>query len=143
MLNENAQKLVEALRSGEFSQTAGQLRKEDSFCCLGVACELYRRENPDTSSWEGNLNEIPKFQISSEDGIVHRSSDWLPLPVREWLGFTGASGNFHASEITVSHGIDMTYLTLAALAAMNDARASFEYIASFIESEPKGLFKED
>lgn len=34
---------VEALRSGEYEQTNGALRYEDKFCCLGVACDLYRK----------------------------------------------------------------------------------------------------
>ena len=47
---------VAALRSGEFQQGYGWLRRQpihgDPFyCCLGVACELYRRENPGTT-WE-------------------------------------------------------------------------------------------
>lgn len=33
-------KWVEALRSGEYKQTQGRLRDSDSFCCLGVLCDL-------------------------------------------------------------------------------------------------------
>jgi hypothetical protein len=41
---------VAALRSGEFKQGRGWLRQADpkdtpdSFCCLGVLCEIFRRE---------------------------------------------------------------------------------------------------
>jgi hypothetical protein len=31
-------KWVAALRSGEYQQTTGQLRKRDGYCCLGVLC---------------------------------------------------------------------------------------------------------
>ena len=34
---------VAALRSGEYSQTRGFLRVEDSFCCLGVLCDLHSK----------------------------------------------------------------------------------------------------
>ena len=49
MLNPNAQKWVDALRSGEYKQTRGALRGDDEgnepkFCCLGVACDLYAKE---------------------------------------------------------------------------------------------------
>jgi len=37
---ERMTKLVEALESGEFEQARGQLRIDDKFCCLGVACEI-------------------------------------------------------------------------------------------------------
>lgn len=38
---------IKALRSGKYSQTAGQLRINNHFCCLGVACDLGERENWD------------------------------------------------------------------------------------------------
>ena len=42
MSTEEARALwVKALRSGEYKQTTGQLRKDDGHCCLGVACDLY------------------------------------------------------------------------------------------------------
>jgi len=46
VLNENAQRWVAALRSGEYTQTTGRLRNGDAFCCLGVACDLF-----DSSQW--------------------------------------------------------------------------------------------
>jgi hypothetical protein len=33
-------KWVEALRSGDYQQTTGTLRDGDSFCCLGVLCDI-------------------------------------------------------------------------------------------------------
>jgi hypothetical protein len=40
-LNPNAQKWVEALRSGKYQQTRYLIsRKDGKYCCLGVACEL-------------------------------------------------------------------------------------------------------
>lgn len=42
---ENIQKWVDALRSGEYAQGEGVLRSyNDKFCCLGVACEVARKE---------------------------------------------------------------------------------------------------
>lgn len=31
---------IRALRSGEYVQGRGALRKDDSFCCLGVVCDI-------------------------------------------------------------------------------------------------------
>ena len=48
MLNPNAQKWVDALRSGEYTQGQSCLRKTvegvSTFCCLGVACDIYAQE---------------------------------------------------------------------------------------------------
>jgi hypothetical protein len=35
-------KLLEALRSGKFQQTANRLRSKDCYCAVGLACEIYR-----------------------------------------------------------------------------------------------------
>ena len=40
---------IEALRSGKYEQCRGALRKGDTFCCLGVACDLI-----DKDGWEKN-----------------------------------------------------------------------------------------
>jgi len=122
-MNKNAEKWVEALRSGRFSQTQGRLLLWDnaqSFCCLGVACELYREE-VGSLDWLGT--EKPHvFQILGEEGI-------LPLVVMEWLGLNTPKGEF---------GID----TFNTLIWENDEGTSFEEIANIIESEPEGLFVE-
>lgn len=34
-------KWINALRSGEFSQTTGRLQTSEGHCCLGVACALF------------------------------------------------------------------------------------------------------
>lgn len=39
-LNPNAQKWVDALRSGKYKQGRQCLRRGDDFCCLGVGCEV-------------------------------------------------------------------------------------------------------
>ena len=35
-------KWIEALRSGNYKQAEGQLRDNDGFCCIGVACDLLK-----------------------------------------------------------------------------------------------------
>lgn len=41
------QKWLAALRSGEFAQANGALRKGETFCCLGVLCSVI-----DPEKWE-------------------------------------------------------------------------------------------
>lgn len=135
-MNDNAKKWVEALRSGEFQQTTGKLvaRSPDgveSHCCLGVACEVYRREFGGDA-----LPKVPKSErrddIGYKDSTNKRAPDYvvtlsLPDPVREWLGLADQSGRFFADR--------EMFLT-----NLNDRGDSFAKIADVIESEPEGLF---
>ena len=38
---ENLQKWTDALRSGKYDQTEGELQNRTGYCCLGVACKLF------------------------------------------------------------------------------------------------------
>ena len=106
-------KLVEALRSGEYTQTDRALRDREGYCCLGVACDLYRKiEKPDRQ-WE----------------LVEGNSMWefmgvsgaLPDEVVDWLGFA-------------TNGGTLMFRTESSLMALNDSGKSFEYIADTIEA---------
>jgi hypothetical protein len=112
-MNENAKKWVEALRSGEFKQARERLRKDRAFCCLGVACELYRRDT--------GLGTWNQYGFKSPSDL---SEDVLPIDVQRWLELAGPSGQYATS----------------GLATDNDRGAPFEEIANTIESEPPGLF---
>lgn len=35
---------IEALHSGKYQQAYGKLRRNDGFCCLGVACDIYNHD---------------------------------------------------------------------------------------------------
>lgn len=114
MLNENAKKWVEALRSGRFSKLRFGLRKNDSYCALGVLCELYRIENG--GRWETS---------ESGFGIFGGSNTGLPDEVRSWAGLTDSNGRYQDGSVMHS----------------NDSMdQSFAEIADIIEFEPEGLF---
>ena len=127
MLNENAKKWVEALRSGKYEQGSGALKRrvddgEYEFCCLGVACELFG---------SGIRQRV------RDDGCVVYGEDWetgwffsLPPEVMRALGLSGHMGGFPTS------------LGTETLAGLNDTGKTFAEIADIIESEPPGLFVE-
>ena len=123
MLNQNAKKWVEALRSGDYKQTRGKLRDADGFCCLGVACDLYASETKSVISWEKNLGGF------SFDGEYLE----LPFEVSLWLGLQNNEGTYELDDYSAG-------LPSGSLINDNDAGESFENIASIIESEPSGLF---
>ncbi len=124
-MNDNAAKWVEALKSGEFKQAQKQLRNDDAYCCLGVACELYRREHESESYWEGNTFIFGDF--NSEESV-------LPKIVQDWLGVTSETCFVDRADSTLP-AFHRTELT-----GLNDEGSTFEQIAAIIESEPEGLF---
>ena len=125
-MNDNARKWVDALRSGEYSQTTGRLRRNVAnrycYCCLGVACELYRQETGE-AFWDRG-----EYFTNTDLAYHDASSTRLVEPVQEWLGLRTHTGLFEGRE-----GRDH-------LANLNDRGTSFEEIAALIESEPQGLF---
>ena len=116
--------LAAALRSGEFHQTDGALRvrlpymvdQREGYCCLGVACELFRRETGQGEWVYGGEDGRGTYEFVVDDR--HRSSSVLPGPVRRWLGLWSSAG---ATKTTFP------------LAEMNDRGDSFETIAGVIE----------
>ena len=115
MMNDNTRKWIEALRSGEFEQGQGALRKGNQYCCLGVACELYRREHPDSVAWD----------LIGLNMTFYGKHSTLPIRVRDWIGLRTIDGSYQR----------------VSLINMNDDGYTFEEIADVIESEPEGLFR--
>lgn len=100
-MNENIRKWVDALRSGGFQQSTGALRKGDAFCCLGVACEVYRRETG-LGVWDASTGQeegVTAFEerpvtAFDEDGNLGVARNWETLPdqVATWLGLDADPG---------------------------------------------------
>lgn len=107
---------VEALTSGEYKQGKHYLLQHGAYCCLGVACELYRKHKGGPK-W-GPQKTGGGCEYDEHSGI-------LPKRVRDWLGLRDSGGAYHGG---------------ASLVTMNDDGDSFETIAAVIESEPAGLF---
>jgi hypothetical protein len=63
---------IQALRSGEYSQTQAYLKKDDGFCCLGVLCDLHSRATG--NKW-------------NEYGYLGMNS-LLPNEVINWVGLS-------------------------------------------------------
>jgi hypothetical protein len=116
-LSAPVKKWLQALRSGKFKQTTGQLADEVGHCCLGVACEVAIKEGV-----------IKKY--NHQNGM-------LPEKVRKFFGLSTGDGFFH-KPVTGKSGIEFNALT-----ELNDeGKKSFKQIAQFIERQPEGLFAE-
>jgi hypothetical protein len=132
MLTENQQKWVEALRSGKFKQGIGQLEQVDDegnsfYCCLGVACVIAEENGVEVETFDGHLEGQ---DLSSHPAVM------------EWLELSQESGLYQKDNTDTDY-----YLTEDNDGA-NSTRGlvlpkNFEQIADIIESEPRGLFKND
>lgn len=114
-MNQEIKKLwVEALRSGEYKQTSGELRDSDGFCCLGVLCDIYKKEELE-GEWAASDGTDAQIFITSHD----RSSQFLPSEVMHWSGLP----------------VNPSVFDDDTLADLNDSGADFALIAAIIETE--------
>jgi hypothetical protein len=80
---------IDALRSGQYKQGRGKLKTETDgvcyYCCLGVLCELYQKEHPQTEIYEEKIyKEEPNKKICYFGG----SCSYLPQEVANWAELT-------------------------------------------------------
>jgi hypothetical protein len=150
------QQWLDALRSGEYEQTRGRLRRgmpldpEDlddgynaGYCCLGVLCDLavkagvtqLHEERP----FEGSDYENERNYVSYSYGVSEsrKDSSVLPPEVVKWAGLGNAvdAVNPYVEPPTEApsekNGYEFT--PRATLASENDGGKSFEEIAKIIE----------
>jgi len=108
------QKWVDALRSGEYQQTQRYLRTDNGFCCLGVLCDLYAKEN----NVEWNLvNNGHNYEFQDKES-------YLPSSVRKWAGVKSHNADFIINETRTE-----------TLANLNDMGFAFNEIADVIEKQ--------
>lgn len=124
------QHLIAALRSGQYSQMIGRLRRNDEFCCLGVACDVMRREIG-KGEWVAARDE--RFGRSADRNFVITYSDHMDegeidmaIPVGKWFGLRYGFGNFEICDA------DGHFMTMAS--GLNDeAGLTFAQIADVLE----------
>ena len=120
-LGPRQQRWVEALRSGKYEQGHEALHAGNEFCCLGVACDVFKDEL--------------SLSVELEDGIIFYNGQArvLPTAVKEHLHLANKSGMPKT----------MGYLQISKqLSALNDSGASFETIADTIEQYADEYFTE-
>lgn len=121
MNGEVKRKWVEALRSGAFQQGQKRLAHTDNtFCCLGVLCELAVREGVCTKSM---AEEDPLFWE------YDAASKVLPRSVQRWAGLT------YVNPDVMYHGDVRFPESKASLATLNDSGVLFSEIADRIEAQ--------
>ena len=124
---------VAALRSGQYNQAQGQLRNGDSYCCLGVACEL-----SGLGEWDGDQT-LPTYVANSS-----YSHSVLPEPIKRYYGLHNDSGSYKhivpVDDDDYDHDLkpeENWYYD--SLTELNDGGKTFAEIADIIETAPPGL----
>lgn len=121
MNKEIKDKWVAALRSGEYKQTKGKLRDDSGFCCLGVLCDLVRKEGMEAPSVEGWQTDWEDFFKAADKEEV------LPDGVREWAGMRTDIGDLTKPS--------KLYSGKTNLARLNDNGVDFPTIADIIDEQ--------
>lgn len=126
------EKWVNSLRSGKYCKGRKRLctiRKNGSknWCCLGVLCDLYIKDNPDAlkstihfDSWTG------KNVICYDDNCCLPTTTTLPDAVARWAGIAAKNGAF-TNQLTSQN------TCLAELNDCNRSKRSFKRMADIIE----------
>ena len=135
-MNQTAKaKWVEALRSGEFQQGQGSLKRLNSdgsfgHCCLGVLCEVYIKEHPPTS-----LTWVPSL-LNENTLAIGTKTDYLPLPVMQWAGLPAAYGTVLVCSLPDLKNPGQIVNTKKAMPVLNDSyRVPFAELADMIEAQ--------
>jgi len=114
---------IEAMLSGDYKQGKSALHYKSGatgakeFCCLGVLCDLYQKEHPETSNWrEIDNSSTLYFDAKDAKGDVELGHNaYPPELVLEWA--------------------DLNERDSSCLAIKNDRGANFGRIAEEIDKK--------
>jgi hypothetical protein len=116
---------TKALRSGKYKQGKHTLRNHDnSFCCLGVLCDLYNKEQKKKKKKTLDVIKI-NCQIEGKCYKYGPATSYLPVVVKKWAGMKTTKGEFFLNDYAYN------------LAGFNDGdydtAKSFKSIAKIID----------
>lgn len=121
------EKWIAALRSGEYTQCTGRLRrKEVGFCCLGVLTDIHIKENNGVWVEEGffQLNPSLTGEIMENGGLSNI--------VKTWAGLDSPNPAFYNIDTEQEHG-NKCNKWYSAVDANDTDRKSFLEIADLVE----------
>ena len=156
MNNELRNLWVEALRSGKYKQGKGRLRDGDTYCCLGVLCDLVAADNSDAYEWQEIEEDDPywhKQELGDPENpykiLDHFDNDYqefdLPTAIVSAIGLHSENGDFEVPEVIDKDRLGslekhMYGPDFASLQVLNDKGWTFAQIADLLENEPQALF---
>jgi len=126
MYKDIKKKWVNALRSGEHSQTQGNLKDDTGYCCLGVLCDIYSKESGEV--WQPTI--APDEKIIYE---IHNSYGTLPTAITNWAGTNSDSPYVKIKIIDPKGNTEKINVSLDQL--NDDYHYNFSQIADIIEAQ--------
>jgi len=111
---------IDALESGEYEQTKGLLKRKDSYCCLGILCQI------------SGLGEFKQLMGDKFFSYILTNGETcslaaLPNEILEWAGMSDMYGNFDKSD------------GFSTLSILNDSGKTFREIAEIIRDNYQTL----
>lgn len=95
--NEHTERWVAALRSGDWRQTTGHLKREGGYCCLGVLAELLGQLDTD---------DVGRGSVAVGGGRLYQI---LPPSVRDVVGMTDSE----SGTLSSLNDLGTTFLDIA------------------------------
>lgn len=114
---------VKALRSGKYHQAKRSLRRDNRYCCLGVACDVYHRE---TGDGEWQKRDDGTYAFIGADGFMYGVNN-LPAKVCIWFGL--------ATNPILGKRPEDPMSWMSAIRANDDYNMTFDEIADLVEKE--------
>lgn len=125
LLGPNQEKWLQAIESGDYPQGRQYLNKNNKFCCLGVACELFSVVVGSFSASENDLVTCYGNEEEDESCYCLAPADTTrTLALRDDAGRIDGKSEYNS------------------LASMNDNNLDFPTIAKFIRENPEKVFTE-
>ena len=108
---------LEALRSGEYTQGRFVLREQNSYCCLGVLCDLFIKETGQ-GCW---VKPSDKYGEEEVWGFSLNGSQIDTLPPQEVYDWAGSPCT--TEELTLERSVEGD-----SLSQINDEREGFTFL---------------
>lgn len=117
------------LRNGKKKQGKKRLRYKDTFCCLGILCNIYQREKK-KNLWIDELNN-GYFSFSDEESVLpQKVADWAEIKIVK----SDSRRDFSNRNPTILIRADVLGIERPiSLGQLNDEGATFHEIADLIE----------
>jgi hypothetical protein len=110
---------IDALISGEYEKGTGALREDDTFCCLGVLCDLHRKQSVG-AKWVKFEGKHMYLGVNS----------YLPDEVAIWAGLEEHQDSYNPGYLDKDSGEGLTRLS-----ELNDDGVPFVKIAEIIRDK--------
>lgn len=138
MKKEIKKQWIENLTNGKYEQGLDKLRTpDDKYCCLGVLCDMYVKENTSELHWSNDVySEVYVYNGVLLSGAIEGNNPpyvyeeyYAPEPVLDWAGIAYPKGNATNGEYQQEFDKSPSGI----VAKMNDDGKSFKQIAKWIE----------